>query len=202
MLEPVFEMLHERKALLLFMHPTSGCVQHMQEPAVPLSEYPWPMLEFFFDTTRAVVNLLLSGTVDRYPGVQYLAPHCRAALPRIERFTSFSTRMLQSEGGMTSERVKHLFKTSFYVGLAGFPFPYQLHGLLCYTDTSRLLYGSDYPYTPGNAISGLTKVMDAARTNMVSAAENEGIYHGIAERVLKRYARCNCCYQLCLLHEP
>ena len=49
---------------------------------MPLSEYPWPMLEFFFDTTRAVVNLLLSGTVDKYPGVQYLAPHCGAALPR------------------------------------------------------------------------------------------------------------------------
>ena len=27
-LEPVFEMLHERKALLLFMHPTSVCAAY------------------------------------------------------------------------------------------------------------------------------------------------------------------------------
>ena len=184
-LEPVFKALHERKALL-FMHPTSGCVQHMQEPVVPLSEYPRPMLEFFFDTTRAVVNLLLSGTVDKYPGVQYVVPHCGAALPPlIERFTSFAKRILQSEKGITSEHVKHLFKTRFYFDLAGFPFPDQVHGLLRYTDTSRLFYGSDYPYTPGEAVSGLAKTMDAALDDMVTAAEKEDIYHGNAVRALK-----------------
>ena len=183
MLDPIFKILHERKALL-FMHPTSGCVKGM-DPTVPLSEYPRPMLEFFFDTTRAVVNLILSGTVDKYPGVKYIVPHCGAVLPPlIERFTSFSTLILQSDNGVSSERVKELFKSRFYFDLAGFPFPDQIHGLLRYTDTSRLFYGSDYPYTPGKAVLGLNKVMDAALDEMVTANVKEDIYHRNAERAL------------------
>ena len=86
-LDPIFKVLNERK-VLLFMHPTSGCAKHC-DPAVPLIQYPRPMMEFFFDTTRAVINLIMSGTVDKYPEVRYLVPHCGAALPPlIERFTS------------------------------------------------------------------------------------------------------------------
>src|SRR5215475_11898939 len=64
-LDKVFAKLNERKAIV-FMHPTS-CHSHKQPNAErPLPQYPAPVLEFFFDTTRAVVNLILSGTVARY----------------------------------------------------------------------------------------------------------------------------------------
>ncbi|KAB8209233.1 hypothetical protein BDV34DRAFT_221633 [Aspergillus parasiticus] len=51
-------------------------------------------------------------------------------------------------------------KKRFYFDLAGFPFPDLIQGYLRIGDASRLLYGSDYPYTPGALVENLGKVMD------------------------------------------
>ena len=32
------------------------------------------MLEFFFDTTRAVVDLVLNGTIARHPDIEFVIP--------------------------------------------------------------------------------------------------------------------------------
>ena len=56
MFEPVFRELDRRGARVL-LHPTSpACWEHTS------FEWPRPMLEFFFDTTRAVVDLVLKGS--------------------------------------------------------------------------------------------------------------------------------------------
>jgi hypothetical protein len=49
------------------------------------------MVEFVFDTTRAVVDLLLNGTVARHPDIAFIIPHAGAALPAIvDRVAAFS----------------------------------------------------------------------------------------------------------------
>ena len=185
LLDKVFAKLNERKAIV-FMHPTS-CHSHKQPEAErPLSQYPAPMLEFFFDTTRAVVNLILSGTVARYPDITYLVSHCGGALPPlIERFTMFSTRVLGGEASFSSDDVKEFFKSRFYFDLAGFPFPDQVHGLLRTTDTSRLLYGSDFPYTPASALLGMGARMDEELGKLFNEKTVREIYSGNAKRLLK-----------------
>ena len=48
------------------------------------SRSPWgarPMIEFPFDSTRAVANLLLSGTLARCPNLQLVVPHAGGAVP-------------------------------------------------------------------------------------------------------------------------
>ena len=56
---PVFRELDRRGARVL-LHPTSpACWEHTSFGR------PRPMLEFFFDTTRAVVDLVLNGTIAR-----------------------------------------------------------------------------------------------------------------------------------------
>ena len=55
--EPVFRELDRRHARVL-LHPTSpACWEHTS------FDRPRPMLEFFFDTTRVVVDLVLNGTI-------------------------------------------------------------------------------------------------------------------------------------------
>lgn len=61
---------------------------------------------------------------------------------------------------MTLETVKNLLQTRFYIDLAGVPFPDQIHGLLRHVDTTRLLYGSDYPFTPAPLAKSLAKRLD------------------------------------------
>ena len=49
------------------------------------------MLEFFFDTTRAVVDLVLNGTIARHPGLELIIPHAGATLPLVaDRVSAFA----------------------------------------------------------------------------------------------------------------
>lgn len=162
-LDPVFAKLNERGAIVM-IHPTTCRLACDHQPraseVVVLPEYPRPMLDFFFDTARAVTHLLLSKTVERYQRIKWIVPHCGAVLPPVvERFTAYSARVYGKKDSISSDDVRTLFKTRFYFDLAGFPFPDQIHGLLRFADVSRLLYGTDFPFLPADA------VVDSAERN-------------------------------------
>ncbi len=77
--DPIFDELNRRRAVV-FIHPTSPVC--WEQCAMG---YPQPMLEFPFDTTRAVTNLILSGTLERCPDVRMIIPHNGGALPILAR---------------------------------------------------------------------------------------------------------------------
>jgi predicted TIM-barrel fold metal-dependent hydrolase len=182
-LDKVFNKLNEVNAVL-FMHPTTCCGS---DPGAvkPLNQYPSPMLEFFFDTTRAVTNLLLSGTVERNPNISFLVSHCGATLPPlVERFTSFAA-IINTPSSLSSDQVKELFKTRFFFDLAGFPFPDLIHGYLRVSDESRLLYGTDFPFTPAHMIEVQGRTMDKGLRELFDEETVKSIYSGHAKKLLK-----------------
>src|SRR5262249_61262222 len=71
---PVFDELNRRKAVVYF-HPT-------ESPAFEniLPNVPPPMIEFPFDTTRAIVSLLFGGTVARCPKISWNFSTCGCTL--------------------------------------------------------------------------------------------------------------------------
>jgi 6-methylsalicylate decarboxylase len=71
---PVFKEL-DRIGARLFLHPTSpSCWQQTSFGR------PRPMVEFLFDTSRAVVDLVLSGRIAHHPDLEIIVPHAGAAL--------------------------------------------------------------------------------------------------------------------------
>ncbi|MGZ6308934.1 MAG: amidohydrolase family protein, partial [Ktedonobacterales bacterium] len=74
-LEPVFAELARRRATVL-VHPTSPPC--WQQTALGR---PRPMIEFIFDTARAVTDLILAGTLIRHPEMNIIVPHGGGALP-------------------------------------------------------------------------------------------------------------------------
>jgi predicted TIM-barrel fold metal-dependent hydrolase len=76
-LDALFAELDTRNAVV-FIHPTSASCPCCQTLSLG---YPRPMLEFMFETTRSITNLLLSGVTMRYPNVKIIVPHAGAALP-------------------------------------------------------------------------------------------------------------------------
>lgn len=159
-LAPVFEELNRRNAKI-FVHPTSPCVKGNAtvQQAAPLTRYPNPMFEFFFDTARATINLFVSGTMKKCPNLTIILPHAGGALPPlIDRFSNFASLILGGSGDVDPETVKATLKRQFYFDLAGFVFPDQIYGLLRYVNASRILYGSDYPYTPAASVINLASV--------------------------------------------
>ncbi|MCJ1471628.1 hypothetical protein MMC13_000268 [Lambiella insularis] len=184
-LDPVFEKLNAREAVL-FMHPTTcnlrlpgGQVQAI----TPLEEYPRPMMEFMFDETRAVANLLLSGTVAKYPRITFIMSHCGNVLPSIlDRVGSFST-ILEGEENQSAE-FRRLLRERFFFDLAGFPFPDQIHGLLRTLrkgGEQRLVYGSDYPFTPEDVVVDLADQMDQGCKELFDADQRSAVYSGNAK---------------------
>lgn len=105
-LEPIYDVLNKRRSVVS-LRPAAGCN--------PLEDhYPSPMMEFFFDTTRAVVNLMLPGTLSKYPNITWISAHAGGALPStLLRFTGFSQLILGSYASMTEEEARTLLGFRF-----------------------------------------------------------------------------------------
>jgi hypothetical protein len=75
------------------------------------------MLEFLFDTTRTVVDLVLNGIVARHTDVELIIPHAGATLPMIVDRVSAVSRLLDVDPSVDVLRdVARL-----HYDLAGFP---------------------------------------------------------------------------------
>ncbi|KAJ5497997.1 Amidohydrolase 2 [Penicillium expansum] len=141
-------------------------------------------MEFMFDSTRSLMSLLTSGTVDRCPGITFVVCHCGASFPPImERIAEFSS-LIPGSDGISGERIKELLQTRFYFDLAGVPFPDQIHGLLRLVDSSRLLYGSDFPYTPAALAESLAKRVDDGLQTLFGSEMTERILLNNAQQIL------------------
>ena len=162
-LEPIFDELDRRHARVL-LHPTSPpCWEHTSLGR------PRPMLEFLLDTTRAVTNLVLNGTVARHPSIAFIVPHAGAALPVIvDRLVAFG-RIL---GDVDPATVVERDLAGLNYDLAGFPLPRQLDALLALTTVEHLHYGSDYPFTPEPVVTHLAAQLDGHGDLAGRLAEN------------------------------
>jgi predicted TIM-barrel fold metal-dependent hydrolase len=137
--EAVYAELDRRRAVV-FVHPTSPpCYE-----AVSLGR-PRPMLEFIFDTTRTVSDLVWSGVLTRYPGIEWVFTHGGGALPLLaDRLELFRVVF----GAEASESSVQDLVGRLWFDMAGSPFPHQIPALVASFGSERLLYGSDYCWTP------------------------------------------------------
>jgi len=168
-LDPLFAELNRRRAVM-FMHPTSPTCPCCQTLSLG---YPRPMIEFMFETTRAVTNLLLTGTLDGFPDIRLIVPHAGAAVPVLaDRIVGLSPAVSLPN----SVEPDRFFATlrRLYHDLAGFPLPRLAPALLQVADSARILYGSDWPFTPlpivtrlAGEIDGTTLFDDAARQRIL-----------------------------------
>lgn len=153
--EPVFQELDRREAVVL-LHPTSPDCPACNPPSV---ELPRPVLEFMFETARAVTNLLLSGTLTRYPRIKFIIPHAGATIPVLADRIAMVTGILPN---LTATTPAEIFAQlgKLYYDMAGAPVPRLLPALQTFADPQRLLYGSDWPFTPEPAVARLRDQLD------------------------------------------
>lgn len=183
--QPVFEELNRRKAIV-FIHPTSPCMANGQL-AIPLPNYPRPMFEFFFETARCVIDLFLSNTVSRYPAITYVLSHCAGALPPMIRRFSSAAPILGLSDSLDTDFVKQRLSNQFYFDTAGWAFPEQIKGLLEYTSVDRIVYGSDFPFTPLKFVSLLSEDHDKYLPAVFSNKEDqEALCYNNATRLLEQ----------------
>ncbi|HYK64614.1 MAG TPA: amidohydrolase family protein [Patescibacteria group bacterium] len=167
-LDPVFDELNRRGAVV-FIHPTSPIC--WQQSALG---YPRPMIEFTFDSTRAVVNLIFSGTTTRCPKVRFIVPHAGGTLPFLARRIAMFARAGLAAGALNAE--EHLRR--LYYDLAGSPGSNALAPLLEMTERTHILYGSDYVHTPEAIVSA--HLNELLGSKLLSADDFRAIARGNA----------------------
>lgn len=135
--DPVFEELN-RRAAVVFVHPTAAdcCVNLLPEVRAGFIEFP-------FDTTRAIVNLLYSGAFARYPRLRFIFSHGGGAMPmlnaRIKAPASQAQLAAQVPHGVDYELRRHYYDT---VTVTNPPAYAALSKLI---PNSQILFGTDYP---------------------------------------------------------
>ena len=146
---PVFEELNHRKAVV-FIHPTSpSCCSHLM-PGIAAST-----VEFLFDTSRAIISLLVNGTLSRFPDIRFIFCHGGGTMPMLAaRTTAFVERHKDIAERIPNGALNELRR--LYYDVANSVNPSSMAALMKLVPTSQLLFGSDFPYVPpavtGNAL--------------------------------------------------
>lgn len=158
---PVFEELNRRKAAVFF-HPTiASCCAHV------VGNLPPSIVEFGFNTTRAVESLLFSGAFTRYPDIRFIFAHGGGTIPFLaDRMgkTSYSRR--PEVQALMPQGPAPLFRKLYFdvVSVTNRPAMAALRTLM---PTSQLLFGTDNPFVAPAAtvseLAGLGLPPDVAR---------------------------------------
>lgn len=137
--DPLMEFLDAREAVVHIhpgMHPSSRSL-----------DLPWPgfMIEYPFDTTRAAVNLLFSGALERFSRIRFILSHAGGTLPYLAWRLSVAP--------MIDSRLKQRSRVEIFAALKVFWYdnalasgPQSMAALSQIAAPERILFGSDWPF--------------------------------------------------------
>ncbi|MGB8384007.1 MAG: amidohydrolase family protein, partial [Dermatophilaceae bacterium] len=138
-LDAVFDEL-DRRAAVAFIHPWLPA--GVERTALG---YAPPVIEFVFDTTRAVTHLVLSGTLARCPDLRLIVPHAGGTLPFLaDRLELLAARFVPDAATRAPAGVKAYLRRLYYE-LAISTSPHAVASLLQLVGPEHILFGSDWP---------------------------------------------------------
>ncbi|MGE5218587.1 MAG: amidohydrolase family protein [Chloroflexota bacterium] len=137
--DPVFDELNRRSAVV-FIHPT-----HCEAPDATGLRAPPFVVEYVFDTTRAIVNLIYTGTLKRCPNIRFIVAHGGGAVPFLAQ------RIAMMEGHRGAQNVTGVLPAlrSLYYEIASTTSGFALRSLQELADPAHILWGSDLPFVYG-----------------------------------------------------
>lgn len=174
--EPLMRLLDDRQAVV-FVHPSN-----LPGPAVP--GIPEFAADFVLDTTRAAIQLLLSGTMDRHPNLKVILAHAGGFLPYI------AYRILPMMMGGDYTRVDETLAgmKRFWFDLALSTSPTALPSLLALADPTHITFGTDWPAAPDDVVGFFDEQFAAYP---FTPQQRAAITRGNAERLFPRLAGAN-----------
>jgi predicted TIM-barrel fold metal-dependent hydrolase len=170
--DPSWEALYaelDRRAAYVFLHPT------VPANGVALPHPAW-LYEFPFDTTRALANLVYTGTFERYPNIRWQIAHLGGATTVLaDRIGSLAAREPQKAEAAPAGALAYLSRLYYDTGLANHQLPYRAATMVA--SAEHIVFGTDWPFLampeePGDPAPGLAFLADEERTAL--EAENIG----------------------------
>jgi predicted TIM-barrel fold metal-dependent hydrolase len=165
--DPIFAEL-DRRAAVIFIHPTiftGSEIPSAKNAGSPVPALPGFMLEFVFDTTRAVANLVLSETLKNYPHLRIILSHAGGTVPFVAQkivsgalFTAFASQINTGQIALPREQfeaIRQAFSEDVFSQLRELYYDTALSAnsnafssLQQLVPASHILLGTDYPFAP------------------------------------------------------
>jgi predicted TIM-barrel fold metal-dependent hydrolase len=136
---PVFDELNRRKAIV-FVHPTEPICCANLIPGIPSN-----VIEFVFDTTRAITSFLVNGTFARCPEIRFIFCHSGGTLPVLAARISGYFQAHSALASCAPNGVLYELKKLNY-DIANATNSSSLAALMNLVPTTQILWGSDFPY--------------------------------------------------------
>jgi predicted TIM-barrel fold metal-dependent hydrolase len=154
--EPVLRELNARNALV-FVHPVTPMGLNLFA-----LDFPASLLEYTFDTTRCIANLLRHAIPERYPNVRFIFSHAGGAMPyllnRMSLMEYFVTPghafVPDDDRDAIRRRLRHFY---YDTALSACDPVFELLRQIVGTD--RLVFGSDYPQVPDSFVEASTRAL-------------------------------------------
>lgn len=148
----VFDELNRRKAIVFFHPIAPRCCARL-----PVGIQPGA-LEFVFDTTRAIMSLMLNGTLSRCRDLRFIFAHGGGTLPALrERVDYVITEDPALAAKFPTGITELLRRLYFDVVLVTNPANFAL--LTQVMPSDHLLMGTDFPFVPpSHTVTGLRSI--------------------------------------------
>lgn len=177
--EELMAELNRRRATV-FVHPNL----HATSTTLRL-DTPGFLVEFLCDTTRAATNLVLSGTMERYPHIRWILAHAGGFTPYVAWRLSLANMLPQYAKQAPQGVLSYLQRFWFDTALS--PSPFAMSALKELVGPSKILFGSDFPFAP-EPVTGL-QTKQLAELTVFSDAEKAAIDRQNALALFPRLAR-------------
>ena len=185
---PLYEMM-SRYNLPILLHP----MRRRSSPDYPDEDHSrywiWQVLGWPYESTVAVVRLVLSGVLDAFPGLKFIIHHCGAMIP------FFSERMASCY-----DYAEVFFKTRYTRGLKKplkdylrmFYADTAIHGnpkgLMCGYDffgPDHLLFATDMPHDSQGGARNIRDTIAGVEAMDISEGERRSIFSGNARSIMR-----------------
>jgi len=180
-----------RRGVTLFVHPVPAKASRSVDLGIDVS-----LLEFMFDTTRMLTNMIFSGAKSRFSKIHIISSHGGGTIPYLMTRIETLEKVFGPGKGrarLSPEEIREGL-ASFYYDLTAATSPTQLFGLQQMVPLSHLLMGFDNPFMPGwtfpPAIQDMQRWNGFSDTDVPAIAHQnaESLYPALAERMQRSKA--------------
>ncbi|KAJ5215368.1 amidohydrolase family protein [Penicillium cinerascens] len=167
--EPVWAELSRRQAVV-FIHPT-----HPQDTALINHGLPQPMFDYPHETGRTALDLITSGRLRQNPGCKVILSHAGGTLPYLIHRAATMLPCMPADRNLGISREEILERArDFYFDTAISANAVTLKALVEFAQPGHLLFGSDFPNAPTEAIIRFTRYVEEEMPDGVAVEDLRG----------------------------